>query len=208
MNRSLYSHGYHRDMPSDTKIRIVQAGAQLFRRQGFTGTGVKQIVTEASAPFASLYHFFPGGKEELGAEVIRWSGAMYSEFVIDAFFTEGADPVAATEAAFDGAAATLVESDFADACPIATVALEISSSSEPLRVACADVFTAWIDRLADRFAGYGVADGTARELAVSMLLSLEGAFVLSRALRSTDPVRIAGLTATAAMRNALAEGSR
>ena len=41
------------------------------------GTGVKQIVAEAGAPFGSLYHFFPGGKEELGAETIRRSGFLY-----------------------------------------------------------------------------------------------------------------------------------
>jgi len=60
-----------------TKDRILDSSAELFRRQGFTGTGVKQIAAEASAPFGSLYHFFPGGKEQLGEEVVRWSGQMY-----------------------------------------------------------------------------------------------------------------------------------
>jgi AcrR family transcriptional regulator len=57
-----------------TKERIVSASADLLRRRGYTGTGVKQIVEAAGAPFGSLYHFFPGGKEQLGAEAIRWSG--------------------------------------------------------------------------------------------------------------------------------------
>ena len=56
-------------MASITKDRIIDSSAELFRRQGYTGTGVKQIVAAASAPFGSIYHFFPGGKEELGAEV-------------------------------------------------------------------------------------------------------------------------------------------
>src|SRR5260370_46471 len=62
-------------MPAQTKERLVETSAELFRRQGFSGTGVKQIVAEASAPLASLYHFFPGGKEQLAAQVIRWCGA-------------------------------------------------------------------------------------------------------------------------------------
>ena len=57
-----------------TRDRILDSGGEFFRRQGYAGTGVKQIVEAASAPFASLYHFFPGGKEQLGAEVIRRSG--------------------------------------------------------------------------------------------------------------------------------------
>ena len=56
-----------------TRERIVEASAELFRRQGYTATGVKQIVTAARAPFGSIYHHFPGGKEQLGAEAIRRS---------------------------------------------------------------------------------------------------------------------------------------
>lgn len=49
-------------MANDTKQRIVEASGELFRRQGYTGTGVKQIVEEAGAPFGSLYHFFPAAR--------------------------------------------------------------------------------------------------------------------------------------------------
>jgi AcrR family transcriptional regulator len=192
-------------MAGATRERIVERSAELFRRQGFTGTGVKQIVAEASAPFGSLYHFFPGGKEQLGEEVIRHSGALYGQ-LIDAYFVPGDDPEAATRAFFAGAALTLRETDYADACPIATVALEVSSTSEPMRKACAGVFESWIDAAQERLAGCGIAPARARELAISMLASLEGAFVLSRALRSTQPVEVAGAAAAAAVRAALESG--
>ena len=64
-------------MGAETRERILESSAELFRRQGYVGTGVKQIVAEAGAPFGSLYHFFPGGKEELGAETIRRAGRLY-----------------------------------------------------------------------------------------------------------------------------------
>ncbi|WP_455410071.1 TetR/AcrR family transcriptional regulator [Streptomyces hiroshimensis] len=35
----------------------------LFRRNGYSGTGLKRIAAEADAPFGSIYHFFPGGKQ-------------------------------------------------------------------------------------------------------------------------------------------------
>jgi AcrR family transcriptional regulator len=190
-------------MAGATKERIVERSAELFRRQGFAGTGVKQIVAEASAPFGSLYHFFPGGKEQLGEEVIRWSGAIYGQ-LIDAFFVPGADPVAATRAFFAAAAETLRESDYADACPIATVALEVSSTNEPMRQACADVFNGWVDSATERLVESGLTRKRSRTLAFSMLASLEGAFVLGRALRSTEPVEVAGATAATAVREAMA----
>jgi AcrR family transcriptional regulator len=190
-------------MTADTRVRIVESSAELFRRQGFMGTGIKKILAEASAPFGSLYHFFPGGKEQLGEEVIRWSGAIYGR-LIDAFFTPGADPVAATRNFFFAAADTLRQTGYADACPIATVALEVSSTSEPMRRACADVFTSWIESAAERFEEYGLAPERSRSLAISMLALLEGAFILARAQRSTEPLEVAGATATAAIRDAMA----
>ena len=65
---------------------------------------------------------------------------------------------------FAGAGETLIETDYADACPIATVALEVSSSSEVLRRACADVFEAWIAGATARFAQGGMSEERARDL--------------------------------------------
>lgn len=189
-------------MPASTKQRIVDAGAELFRRQGYTGTGVKQIVAAAGAPFGSLYHFFPNGKAQLGEEVIRTSGAMYGE-LIAAVFDPAPDPVTAIASAFSGAAETLVETDYADACPIATVALEVASTNEPLRQATAEVFESWIVGLGARFEAAGIAADPARELAMSTIALLEGAFVLCRSARSTAPMEAAGAAATARVREML-----
>ncbi|SDZ19514.1 DNA-binding transcriptional regulator, AcrR family [Amycolatopsis xylanica] len=186
-----------------TRERIVNAGAELFRRNGYTGTGVKQIVAEAGAPFGSLYHFFPGGKEQLGEEVIRTSGMMYLR-LFEIFFVDGAELVPTVEAIFESAAETLRETGYADACPIATVALEVASTNETLRIATADVFTAWIDHgAAGLIAKFGLAPERARELIIAIITSLEGAFVLSRALRSTEPLKVAGAAAAHAARAAL-----
>lgn len=184
-----------------TKDRILETTAEHFRRYGYTGTGLKQIVAGAKAPFGSVYHFFPGGKEQLGEEVIRRSGRMYQELV-EAVFDQASDPVSGTSDCFAAAAETLRETDFADACPIATVALEVASANDTLRQATAEVFESWISSASGRFVDAGLPDEEARELAVSILAILEGAFVLSRATRSTEPIETAGRTATAAVRAA------
>ncbi|HEV7975591.1 TetR/AcrR family transcriptional regulator [Amycolatopsis sp.] len=179
------------------------AGAELFRRNGYTGTGLKQIVAQAGAPFGSLYHFFPRGKEQLGEEVIRSSGLMYLQ-LFDIHFGHTDDLVGGVEAAFAGAAETLRETDYADACPIATVALEVASTNEPLRKATADVFTAWIDAGTAVFARFGIGEEAARTLTISVVTSLEGAFILSRSLRTTEPLAVASATSVLAARAALA----
>ncbi len=189
-------------MAVDTKERLVHSSAELFRRQGYNATGLKQILAAANAPFGSLYHFFPGGKEQLGAETIRASGALYIE-LFASIVAQAPDVLTAVGDFFDGAAQTLVETDYEDACPIATVALEVASTSEPLREATADVFDSWIAGATAYFHAVGIPRERSRELALSMLCLLEGAFIFCRAMRSTEPLRVAGASAVAAVSDAL-----
>ena len=88
---------------------------------------------------------------------------------------------------------------------IATVALEVSSVSETMRQACADVFERWIVAGTARYHQAELLESKARELTIQMLCALEGAFVLARALRDTEPLRVAGELIAAAVERAIAE---
>jgi AcrR family transcriptional regulator len=171
-----------------TRDRILFATAELFRRQGYNGTGLKQVVAEADAPFGSLYHHFPGGKGELAEQVIAMAGAFFQSLVT-AVYDEEASAEASVRAVFTGAAATLEATDFEDACPIETVALEVASTDERLRRATAAVFEQWTVALTERLGD--------RRRALAIIAALEGAFVLSRAARSTEPMLAAGEMAAA-----------
>jgi AcrR family transcriptional regulator len=166
-----------------TRERILYATAELLRRQGYNGTGLKQVVAEADAPFGSLYHHFPGGKQELGEEVIGMAGAFFQSLVTAVYDAEST-PEAAVRAVFTGAAETLAATDYEDACPIATVALEVASTDDRLRRATAAVFEQWVAALTERLGDRGKA--------LAVIAALEGGFVLCRASRSTEPMLAAG----------------
>lgn len=189
-------------MATDTRERIINASAELFARQGYAGTGVKQIVAAAHAPFGSIYHHFPGGKEQIGAETIRSSGALYG-LLIEAVIDPAPDLVSGIRDFFAGAAEHLRDSDYADACPIATVALEVASTSEPLRQATDEVFESWLAAIGERFRAGGIAEEGARELSLQILSLLEGAFILCRSSRRTEALDAAGAAAAAAVEEAL-----
>ena len=178
-------------MTAPTRERFVTETAQLLRTQGYAATGVQQIVAAARAPFGSLYHHFPGGKVDLAAEAIRTSGAAYVALV-PAVFDLAPDLATGVRAFFTKAAAHLVETGYADACPIATVALEVASTNETLRQATADVFDGWLDYGTAYFSGRGLPAGLARELTLALVTALEGAFVLDQATRRTDALAMAG----------------
>ena len=187
-----------------TRDRILEATADLLRRKGYNGTGLKEIVKASEAPFGSIYHHFPGGKEELGAEAIRVAGRTYNA-LIQAFFENATDAAAATEAFFDGAGVVLEMTDYEDACPIATVALEVASTSEPMRVASGEVFESWIDDVVRDFESLGMDASLCRDVAVELLMLIEGAFLLCRSWKSTEPMKIAGRRAVETVREALSD---
>jgi AcrR family transcriptional regulator len=191
-------------MTASTKERILDATAEMFRRYGYTGAGLKQIVQKANVPFGSLYHHFPGGKVELGAHVIRRSGQMYQD-IVTAVMDASASIEESVRNVFSGAAAVLQASDYEDACPIATVALEVASTNEPLREATAEVFEKWIVAATERFVSAGIAEAKARELAIGMIAAVEGAFILARATRSTEAMDVAGAMASGMLEAALHE---
>ncbi len=171
-----------------TRDRVLFAAAELFRRQGYSATGLKQVVVAADAPFGSLYHHFPGGKQQLADEVIRGGGEFF-QALVTAVYDEEQTASASVGAVFVGAAETLESTDFQDACPIATVALEVAGTDDVLRRATAEVFEHWTVALTERLGD--------RDLALAVLAALEGAFVLCRARRSVEPMLAAGRMAAA-----------
>ncbi len=186
-----------------TRDRIVGAAAQLYGRYGYTGVGLKQVAAESGAPIGSLYHFFPGGKEELAAAALRMSGAGY-QMLVEGILENMPDLASGIEQSFALAAENLAATGYVDACWIETVALEVASTSEPLRMVTEEIFERWIDSCAAWVESHGVPAEEARELGIAYITGLEGAFILARSLRSPEPLLATGRMLAAAAREALA----
>ena len=170
---------------------MLQAAADLLHRQGYASTGLNQILDESKAPKGSLYFHFPGGKEELVAEALATAAASLTELLERVL---GAAPT--VEAAVDQIVAyfagQLDSSAYAKGCPIATVALEQAATSEPLHRTCSAAYTRWQALIARRLERDGFAAERADALAGFALATIEGALLLCRAHRSTEPLRRAG----------------
>jgi TetR/AcrR family transcriptional repressor of lmrAB and yxaGH operons len=173
-----------------TRSRILDATAELYRRQGMPATGLKQISAAAQAPFGSIYHHFPGGKEAISVEVIRREGIRYGELV--AAQLVGIDPLDGIPRLFEQAGRDLEAQDYSEACSIETIALEVASTNERLRTEAAEVFENWLTGLTAWFGQLDITEAECRRLATITLTALEGAFVLCRTLRSVEPIVCAG----------------
>ncbi|MHB8530534.1 MAG: TetR/AcrR family transcriptional regulator [Caulobacteraceae bacterium] len=172
---------------SSTKDRLLRAGERLFRAQGYSATGLKQLGAAAEAPWGSIYHFFPGGKEQLGAEVVRYAGQLYLGGW-RAAFDRCADPARALEGIFTAEARILAATDYGAGCPVASVTLDTANTSEELRGACAGAFAAWLAAITEGLGAAGAPKLEATALAAFVLSALEGAIMLSRAAKDSAPL--------------------
>jgi TetR/AcrR family transcriptional repressor of lmrAB and yxaGH operons len=192
------------DRALPTRQRLVISAAELIRRHGYAATGIKAILSAADATYGSLYHFFPGGKAELGRAVVEEGATAYLALV-QAYYRDDVDPVAATEQFFADGVDLLESTAFADACPIATLAGEIADTHDELRVAAAAAFTSWIDALSANLVHHGADAAAADAAGVELFCLIEGAFLLCRTTRSAAPLRIAGRRAVAIVAASLTE---
>jgi transcriptional regulator LmrA/YxaF-like protein len=128
---------------------------------------------------------------QIAREALINAGHAYA-LLIPSIVDEYNDLGDALDAAFTQAAEDMAGTGFANMCPVASVAAEVADTVEELREATASVFQSWVDGGAAYFASRGLAASQAREVTIALIGALEGAFVLARTLRSTEPLLVAG----------------
>jgi len=178
-------------MARSTRESILTAAAELMRHKGYGAVGMKDIAQASGAPIGSLYHHFRGGKVQIAREALINAGAAYA-LLIPSIVDSYTDLGDAIDAVFTQAAEDMADTGFANMCPVASVAAEIADTVEELREASAAVFQSWVDGGSAYFASRGIDASQAREVTLVLIGALEGAFVLARTLRSTEPLLAAG----------------
>ncbi|MCA9562963.1 MAG: TetR/AcrR family transcriptional regulator [Myxococcales bacterium] len=175
----------------DHRTGMVEATKELLQKQGYPGTGLKEILEVSGAPKGSLYHYFPGGKEELGEAAIMLSA---DEILASLSALADLPPVESVDRFTTILTEELERSDYEAGSPIATVALEMSSSSEVLREACRRAYEQWMAEIRRPFLQAGIDPAAAKAASLVAMSCVEGALLLSRVQRSTEPIRVVSLT--------------
>ena len=165
---------------------MVAATGQLLRRRGYSGTSVSDFLDAAGAANGSLYHHFPGGKEELASAAIE-AAAEQVEAALQSAFEATDDVVVAAQRSIDVMIAAF-EADPRDGCRVAPTALDAAGISEPLRLAAAAAFARWSSVFERALARTRDAD-TAAAQALVLLSSIEGALLLDRTSHSTEHLK-------------------
>jgi len=174
------------DRPSQQRERFIRAAAELFRVRGYNATGIADIVSLAGGPKGSLYHFFPGGKEEIARAVISYATHVASQSLsaIDA-------PTAANRLIEYGTllAGWMEASGCREGCPIATTVLELAPDSGEIASLGAAAFNDWAAIFARDLENDGIDPRSARSLGRLAIASMEGALLMTRAEGNADVIR-------------------
>jgi AcrR family transcriptional regulator len=152
------------------------------QRHGVAGTGIAEILSTSGVTRRSIYLNFPGGKAELVAAATRSAGDEMTTTLRD--YVAQPDPIGAFTRMWSD---VLVGTDFEGGCPIVAAASGRDESPEAASTA-AEVFAEWAQLLADRFREDGMKRAAAQSLSTTVVASVEGAVILSRAARSTKPL--------------------
>jgi AcrR family transcriptional regulator len=177
------------DTETSTRERLMEAARKLFLEQGYTATGVAQILKEAGSKSGSLYYFFPT-KEDLLLSVLERYKELLWPLVIQPVFDRIKDPVERVFGILDSYRKMLSSTGCTRGCPIGNLALELSDKLPNVQKLIAENFEGWRDAVrqsleaaADRFP----AEVKPRELASFILTVMEGGVMQARAYKSLEP---------------------
>ena len=176
--------------PPKSKQRqtMVWAAAKLFRRQGYSGTGLRDILAASGAARGSLYHHFPGGKEEIGAAAVTAAGSLVTE-TFQELANLSDSPADFLRRYTDLLVRWLEASKFRDGCPITTTLLETTPGSAAITAAGRAVFDDWSGVMEMLLARHGWPAERIAPTATAIIAGLEGALMLARVRGSSQPIR-------------------
>jgi TetR/AcrR family transcriptional repressor of lmrAB and yxaGH operons len=152
---------------------------EVFREHGFEGASLSLIGERTGLGKGSLYHFFPGGKEEMAAAVLAEIDGWFEAQIFKPL-RDGKDASAIAHM-FDA-----VEEYFRSGRRVCLIgALALNESRDLFAKQIRGYFARWNEALADALTRAGHSRKDAKALAEETLAAIQGGLVLARAMK--DP---------------------
>lgn len=150
---------------------------EIFRENGFEGTSLSVITEKTGLGKGSLYHFFPGGKEEMATDVLAEIDTWFQVNVYQPL-RDAEDPQDGIDRMFAS-----VEDYFRAGrrvCLVGVFALD--NTRDRFAAAVKSYFADWASALNKALTRCGHSPATARARTEDILGGIQGALVLARAM--------------------------
>ena len=162
------------------RSQVVASLLRAFRRNGYDGASLSRLSEETGLRRASLYHHFPGGKEDMARAVVVSAVQDFDRLVLSPLREPGTPErrvaaMAATLSTFYGGGE--------QSCVLAL--MTIGEGRELLASEVREGLQGWIDALTSVVEETGRPEPVARERARNAVARVQGALVLARGLGDT-----------------------
>ena len=161
--------------PLLTRDEILERLLALFRCRGYQGASMSLISKETGLGKASLYHHFPGGKDEMVEEVLNHLDSILEQFVIE--------PLSGSEPPIDKLNTMIKNIDQFYAggekpCVFESLSLNAESGAADTKIK--EQMRSWIKAMELLSIESGHDTKAARERAEEAMASIQGALIVAR----------------------------
>jgi TetR/AcrR family transcriptional regulator, lmrAB and yxaGH operons repressor len=165
--------------PSVSDPELVDALAEVISRYGFEGASLSRLADASGLQRASLYHRFPGGKEEILARAIARVGARFGELLAPAY-EAGAprDRVERVAGAID---------EYYAGGERSCLIVALSLADQGVRDDVGRCLLRWMEAFTTLAAAGGMSSVDAHEVAAEQVALLEGSLVIAQVTGETGP---------------------
>lgn len=179
-------------MKENTKIRILEVGAEIIHLKGFNHAGIQEILDIAKVPKGSFYNYFKS-KEDFGLQVIDYFVTQFSLLTEEISTDPSLSPLGKIRKILQQFVSFFESKDYAYGCPIGNLSQEMGDLSPDFREKLKDA----IDSIADMYfrllreaqrAGEIPESIEPRETAYFIVSSWHGALIRMKVEKSSEPL--------------------
>ncbi len=167
-------------MSSKSRDKHISTLVKVFRNSGYDGASISQISKATGLGKASLYHHFPGGKEEMMKSVLDFLGKRLENHTIQTLRGEGTIP---ERFAKMGEAFMSIYEGGEEPCILAIVLL--GNAQDKFQEQVHHFFRSWLDEMTKVLVEDGMDATTAQATSEEIAIGIQGSLILAQGL--SDP---------------------
>ena len=163
------------------KHTVLAKLCEIFRMHGYAGTSLSLISEQTGLQRSSLYHYFPGGKEQMAAETLQ--------LVHDTFITSLENLMATDTSARDKAEALATTlQDYYQQGHLGCILPSLTTTQQfpTFQEAAATLLEAWRSVIAEIAEQGGLSETQAQKNANQVICLVEGSLAMTKITGSND----------------------
>jgi len=181
-------HSQAEFMKQHSREQMIEGALSLLAKQGLQATSFSEVLKLTGAPRGSIYHHFPGGKDQLVAEALKLSEKRTTASIKT---LDSSKPEKIVEGFLGLWRYLLLTYDFSAGC--SALAVTVATNSPELLERSESIFETWQKVLADKFVKAGLSQEQASDFATTLVAASEGAVVMARSAKNIASFeRVAG----------------